>query len=469
MAKSYKTSWTLGGTARAAESLSIPVNAYQKNLLTQNQATGGDTLGDTTGFTAFRSATITRDTTEVWNGTGSIKVVTPNAQDLEGVQGAVQATIGKIYTFSAYLKGSGTIKLAMSGNVTAYSSDITLTSTWTRYQFAWACDLAAPSCRVVTSGQQSATFYIDGLQLEEGTTASDWALPEVDYSNAVLNPSAWTFEAHIDFDALKKTGGYLFAHYNGSSNVDRIACYGSSTTLYFIPYNVSGTATSGCNVSIASVTGIKSLKLLLDASKCVIWIDGVKVREVTTGINKPSSYLYPLYVGCSNAASGAFGGYISNLRISRIARTDTEMAYTGQLLPDEYTAYYSDMRHSISSRPFLINSSGQAENLLSEVGSRKTNQAIPAGLQLRAVAIATNTIDFSFALPNTMKANPTISGTYTETTSWKLLSTAGVQTTGFSLALLNAGTNQVGFRLTKTSHGLTDATLQFVTAVNLVA
>lgn len=96
-------------------------------------------------------------------------------------------------------------------------------------------------------------------------------------------------------------------------------------------------------------------------------------------------------------------------------------------------------------------------------------QSLPANLQLRAVNIQSNYIDFeSVMLPVEMRATPALSGTYAETTNWKVL-VNNTQTTGFSLALLNASANQVAFRATKTAHGLTDATLQLVTNVLLSA
>lgn len=90
------------------------------------------------------------------------------------------------------------------------------------------------------------------------------------------------------------------------------------------------------------MTGVKSLKLIVSSTKCSIWIDGIKVREVVTGVNTPSIYEHPLYIG-STAASGQFDGYISNLRISSIARSDEEMAYTGPLSADQYTTFYNPL------------------------------------------------------------------------------------------------------------------------------
>lgn len=71
----------------------------QGNLLTDNQASGTDTLGDTTGFTVYSAATITSDLTP-YSGTRSVKAVaTGNAGMTFGLPGStVTATVGQTYT-----------------------------------------------------------------------------------------------------------------------------------------------------------------------------------------------------------------------------------------------------------------------------------------------------------------------------------------------------------------------------------
>jgi hypothetical protein len=69
------------------------------NLLTANQASGTDTLGDTNGFTVHNAATITSDLVP-YSGTRSIKAVaTGNAGMTFGLPGStVTATVGQTYT-----------------------------------------------------------------------------------------------------------------------------------------------------------------------------------------------------------------------------------------------------------------------------------------------------------------------------------------------------------------------------------
>ena len=453
----------------------------------------------------------------------------------------------------------------------------------------------------------------------------------------------------------------------------------SPSGFYQIAHNYNSGATRLIISSVIATVGVKKRhSFAYSGSTLRYFIDGTLVGTTTfDGLTPLPDWVVRL--GYDVTGTSYRNGYISNLRISKIARTDTEMAYTGQLVPDEYTTYYSDMKESISTRPF-VKVNGLAQNVVLagdspnqnaivngdfRLASRGTSfsltatgntptfdgvifysntasgtktitresfvlgqkevlgatyylrcnnsvaptgqtfqyiqfrledvskiaggkyklvfyaraslpnlpinlsggqvfgtggspssavyptiatnvlvktswteftfpvnfpsvagkvlgtglndyynisvgmpinaaftldiadieikpadapdsfyrrdiqmqqqlmarflQKLPANLQLRATNVATNTIDFEYRLPVTMRANPAISGTYAETTNWKVNNLAGTQTTGFALALLNTGTDRVGIRLTKTAHGLTDATLSLVTDILISA
>lgn len=683
-AKPYATPYTPPGTTRAAATLSIPVGATQKNLLTLNQATGGDTLGDTTGFSSYdaTTATITRDTTEAWNGTGSIKVVTNNATSIEGIiiNGVNTITGGKICVCSVYAKGEGTVILQVwdPSNGTRKSSTFTLTSAWQRLSFQFAQGATAiPTTYVITQTQQSATFYIDGLQLEEGTTASDFTLPAVDYTNALIDPSQ---PFSIEFDAVpwvddKSATTRLFSLYGKSTNY--VALMSAITTgNYYITYRSGSGSARSINSTIPVVVGTKkNFKINVSGSTVTFTIDGVDLTPVTFD----GGFVLPVDSICrlGSEYTGAFhrNCSITNVRIRKgVALSTAERAYTGQLVADQYTTFASNLKETISSRPFVkvnglaqnvvlsgdspnqnaifngdfrlasrgtsftdpaslsytldgwypyyngtgaftisqqefprgqqevpgarnflrfdktvagsgdtfrrlytkiegvdtlngqkavlnvwlrtptpfvssgisiqqffgtggstdvslsitnrieigtkwkkysfpvnlasiagktvgtgnhltvllllpLNSAFQLDiadielkpadapdsyyrrdiQMLQQLGAR-TLQKLPANLQLRAVNVQANTIDFeSVMLPVEMRGVPALSGTYSSPTNWKVLDLSGNTISGFTLATLNASANQIAFRATKTSHGLTDATLQLVTNILLSA
>lgn len=159
-----------------------------KNLLSLNQANGCED-GTTTGFSAQREATLSADATEYYQGSYSIKVVTPNVIADEGVLSNPFARVipSSTYTISVWLKGSGTVYLwgtewEEDGSFLREWSDynvITLTGTWTRYSLTHTVgsDCFKLNIYVDTNVKQAATYYLDSLQLEVGGSDSTWELP----------------------------------------------------------------------------------------------------------------------------------------------------------------------------------------------------------------------------------------------------------------------------------------------------
>ncbi|NPV90063.1 MAG: hypothetical protein HPY50_04715 [Firmicutes bacterium] len=163
------------GTSKVAT-----VSGAWKNLLTNNQAS---IETDTTGFTLIGSPTLTRDTNEHWHGSASLKVVTPGSVSAEGFYTVgVAASANTVYACSVYLKGSGIARIIfrdVTNNVIQNLYNITLTSTWTRYDLTLTTGaLAVTDLRlgIVTNSTQAINFYADGLQIEEGAEVTDWTL-----------------------------------------------------------------------------------------------------------------------------------------------------------------------------------------------------------------------------------------------------------------------------------------------------
>jgi hypothetical protein len=162
----------------------------RKNLLLPNQANACED-GTTTGFTketAGDAISASAGEVDEWQGTYCLKVVTANAGANEGVYCSNVRDIkpGSQYTLSGYVRGSGTIRLnavertdADSAVASNYTSTITLTDTWTRYSVTATMDATSRiiQVKIVTQTKQAATFYVDGLQLEEGSTATAWEAP----------------------------------------------------------------------------------------------------------------------------------------------------------------------------------------------------------------------------------------------------------------------------------------------------
>lgn len=151
------------------------------NLLTKNQS---DIAVDTTGWEAVTSATITRTTAKLWQGTASVQV------DFAAISGSGMRTTaagrpavteGETYTFSGYFKGDVggefiriQIRDAADTSFLAETS-MTLTTTWQRYEVTATIPPGQTLAylRAQRAGSAPAgTFYADGLQFEKNSEAT---------------------------------------------------------------------------------------------------------------------------------------------------------------------------------------------------------------------------------------------------------------------------------------------------------
>jgi prepilin-type N-terminal cleavage/methylation domain-containing protein len=160
------------------------IYSSQKNLLTLNQSSGGED-GTITGFNSRGSVVRSVDNTQYWQGQYSYKTITNNVAASEGfilplITGLSDTTT---YTASIYLKGSGTVKLGLhtytvggGSLVRSASTTVTLTSAWQKVSATNINNSGGVSAYffVDTTVQQAATIYADGLQFEEGSTATNW-------------------------------------------------------------------------------------------------------------------------------------------------------------------------------------------------------------------------------------------------------------------------------------------------------
>lgn len=177
----------------------IQVLDYEAMLTTNQRSVGTNT----TGFTAVNSATLSRSTAQYYSGTASLSVVTPGSVTDEGFSVAATGltlAVDETYVSSLYVKGTGTItlKLEESGSTTASTSDdeTTLSSAWQRIDVYHTITDAANTTLTMyvttSSTAQSTTFYADALQLEAGTSPTDWPLIELWYQAYPVDLSAGT-------------------------------------------------------------------------------------------------------------------------------------------------------------------------------------------------------------------------------------------------------------------------------------
>ena len=145
-------------------------------LLTLNQRTGTDTLGDTTGFETYKGDEIlSSSTTQAHSGTKSLKVVTDGSHVNEGVRTSLTTvTNGTVYIGGTwvYAPNGQSMRLRLS-DATATSVDIAFTGTgawqWVEAQFTGT--VAVKITLVISTRNTSAvTFYVDDLRLAKTDT-----------------------------------------------------------------------------------------------------------------------------------------------------------------------------------------------------------------------------------------------------------------------------------------------------------
>ena len=163
------------------------------NLLTANQASGTDTLGDTTGFASY-DATLSRSTAWAAQGSGSLLVTatgTGVAVDISpaGTAG-IQVTPGETVTATATVKGgTSTDALALriifwdsGGSVVSYSETyVTLSGTPQTPTVTATVPAGAAFVSLVAVGDSMTsgdTCYIDKAGLWRGAGGT-WAMPGV--------------------------------------------------------------------------------------------------------------------------------------------------------------------------------------------------------------------------------------------------------------------------------------------------
>lgn len=141
------------------------------NLLTANQSS---VETDTTGFNATAGATLSRDTTEHWHGSASLKIVCDGTSTNQGfyVSTSTNAAQSTTYTASIYLKGTGTVNVDFyhNPNVSPIATQtVSLTDSWQRVILTGTTRTEDYPLRIYvrTDSAQAITFYADGLQIEQ--------------------------------------------------------------------------------------------------------------------------------------------------------------------------------------------------------------------------------------------------------------------------------------------------------------
>jgi len=256
------------------------------NYLTDNQ---NSVETDLTGFTSKLSATLSRDTSEYRFGTASLKIITPGNVTEEGVvlSGAT-VTPSTSYTAEVWVKGTGTVKLALqeqtsTGTVVGTTTkSITLTSIWTRYEIARTFGTTGVSAVVLlyTATTQGITFYADGFRV--GLTSEIPSITNTYGISVALGVRyTGTLDLWRDYISIYGSGASKGAGFKGTINN-----WSPHLTLYGIHLVGTSSATRDCYFN-QNMNG----DYLLEIKDCRLSYCTMNVTSTGTTAQKNNSFL----------------------------------------------------------------------------------------------------------------------------------------------------------------------------------
>jgi hypothetical protein len=233
-----------------------------KNLLTENQY-GIET--DTTGFTPYFSETIERDTTEHWEGTASLKIISNPADGdhiikvvgpltLGSSTGNHPLKAGEKITFSFYRKSDGTgrararmvFKNASGGSISEVSApNVAVPTSWERHVFTYTVPDGCAGAEVRISLNASGTVWVDNLYLGPPEWASG-----ADLMADILTDAGFGYDIDSSYAAIPVYGWLPISSHREALQQVAFAVGAVVDTsrsdiirVYPLPTSVSGTIT----------------------------------------------------------------------------------------------------------------------------------------------------------------------------------------------------------------------------------
>lgn len=295
---------------------------------------------------------------------------TQNASTITGLTGSGSNDLifytsinpaSKTYSFSVYLKGTGTLRLHLSNNVDQGLTEIvTLTSDWKRHLFTGAFNSTSGILAVVlddASGATATQYNIWGAQLEEGSYATSY----IPTSGSTVTRNKDLFTRDGIGSLINDSEGVLFLEVARLSSADNTSIiwsisdgsnsnavslyYGSSSRVLVDIFNSTGTKSLVHTMSSGEQANFNKLAIKYKSNDIALWVNG---NEVAT--NTDSISLSGLNELISSYGSGSFPFYgkVKQLQVYKTALTDMQLIQlTGTSGTDFYESY-SEMAESLT-------------------------------------------------------------------------------------------------------------------------
>jgi hypothetical protein len=312
-----------------------------------------------------------------WSKTGTTDVSpndnispdgTQNASTVSGLTGSgsndLYLIVGgnpasKTYSFSVYLKGSGTLRLQISNNVDQGINEIvTLTSDWKRHIVTGTFNSTSGnlSATLDDNGATATQYNIWGAQLEEATYPTSY----IPTSGSTVTRNQDQFTRDGIGSLINSTEGVLFFQggiLSDDGTTQIISLFESassrvsltfSTTLNRIQFYVAingFTNTVTINAEGFTKTDINKIALRYGANNYALFINGVKEGENTTQGN---TFTVGSLTELTLSNTLPFYGKVKQLQVYDTALTDNQLIQLTGEAGTHFFESYSEMAETLT-------------------------------------------------------------------------------------------------------------------------
>ncbi len=252
-------------------------------------------------------------------------------------------TANKTFTFSVYLKGSGTLRLHLSNNIdNAASNVVTLTTSWVRYELTHTFNSTTStslSCVLDDSDGSTATEYnVFAAQLEElsyatsyikTTSAAVTRLADVCNNGGneqVINSTEGVLYAEIS--ALADDGTKRYISLSDGSNSNDVRLYFDTGGYISALTKVGGSTQAFLQTNAYTQTDFNKIAFKFKENNFSLYVNGIEVATDNLGsVNTANTLNQLAFFG--NLLP--FYGNVKDVRVYNTALTDQELAALTQV------------------------------------------------------------------------------------------------------------------------------------------
>jgi len=241
--------------------------------------------------------TLNASTVTGLSGTGS--------NDLRYVKSG--STANNTYTYSVYLKGSGTLRIQLSNGIDqAFDSYITLTSVWQRHHLTGTFNATVTSNLTANLDDLSVTattYDIWGAQVEQQSYATSYIPTNGEANGVTRNQDVCTNGGSLA--SINSTEGVLYAEIaalannltnryitisNGGNSYIRLT-YTTTSNQLGARYYVNGAFQTALSHVLSDETEFIKVAFKWKENDFALWVNGIEVATDTSGlVNAPNTF-----------------------------------------------------------------------------------------------------------------------------------------------------------------------------------